>query len=135
MQKQYSANLHRNQKTCCTFNDPGWRYLWIVHVPEERVTRRVQDIVAPVKLAAVLIFLYVQESTDAVVSVQVRHVPELAEAHKASCKRLRARICVRALMRKHFYVTPVQRASCHRRATNYCNARPRLAYCFYKLYK
>lgn len=76
--------MNKYQKTSCFINN-DWRYLWIVHVPEDRVTRRVQDEVSPVKLAAVLIFLYVQESTDAIVSVQVRHVPELAEGHKASC--------------------------------------------------
>lgn len=48
-------------------------YLWVVHVPHQTALHCVQDEVAAQELAAVLIFFYVQEATDAVLPIHVRH--------------------------------------------------------------
>src|SRR4029434_1431298 len=49
-------------------------HLWVVHEPHQAALRCVQDEVAAQELAAALILLYVQEATDAVPAVDVRHL-------------------------------------------------------------
>lgn len=48
-------------------------HLWVVHVPQQVALLIVQDEVAAQEPAAVLIFLDVQEATDAILSIHVRH--------------------------------------------------------------
>lgn len=49
-------------------------YLWVVHEPHQASQLCVQDEVAAQELAAAFILLNVQEATDAVLSVHVRHL-------------------------------------------------------------
>lgn len=49
-------------------------YLWVVHEPHQASLLRVQYEVTTQELAAALVLLYVQEATDAVLSVHVRHL-------------------------------------------------------------
>ncbi len=64
-------------KIHCNLNAHKEQYLWIVHIPEEKILMSVQDNITPIKLITVLIFLNIQESTGPILSVQVRHVPDL----------------------------------------------------------
>lgn len=48
-------------------------HLGVVHVPEKAVGLGIQNEVPPQKLAAVLILLDVQEPTDSVLSIHIRH--------------------------------------------------------------
>lgn len=48
-------------------------HLRVVHVPQQEALLRVQDEVAAQEAAAALIFFNVQEATDAILAVHVRH--------------------------------------------------------------
>lgn len=61
--------------TCVCVCTPLLSYLWVVHVPYQATLLGVQDEVASEELAAVLILLDVQEATDPVLPIHVRHLP------------------------------------------------------------
>lgn len=48
-------------------------HLWVVHVPQQVALLSVQDEVSSQEPAAALILLNVQEATDAILTVNVRH--------------------------------------------------------------
>lgn len=50
-------------------------YLRVVHVPKEEVGVGIQDEVSAIEFVSILILFYVKETTDAILPVQIRHLP------------------------------------------------------------
>lgn len=67
------SHLNKQRKDHRRGTDRVTAHLWVVHVPQEEVALSVQDEVPPLELVTVLIFLYVQEATDTILTIDIRH--------------------------------------------------------------